>query len=87
MSDDPAGRHLGDLARGDARWQVYLETRHRAGPEARQQQMVEGRIHFVGIHSRRSTGWIFLEWSDAEVLARFNEFSPTELWKLVEGVV
>ena len=75
----PGGRHIGDLTRSDVHWQVYLETRP-------QGQLVNGRVHFVSTGTMRTTGWIFLEWSDADTLNRFNEFSPVELWKLLESL-
>lgn len=75
----PNGRHLGDLTRSDTSWQVYLETRP-------QGQLVSGRVHFVSAGAHRSTGWIFLEASDSDTLNRFNEFSPVELWKLLESL-
>ena len=75
----PHARHLGDLARSDARWSVYLETAPRV-------DAVVGRIHFLDDTRRRSTGWIFVEWSEKAVYDRFNEFSPTELWKILESL-
>lgn len=74
-----AGRHLGDLTRSGITWQVHLESRP-------QGQLTAGRIHFVAPHTARATGWIFLEWSEQDVLYRFNEFSPIELWKLLESL-
>lgn len=73
------GRHLGDLTRAGITWQVHLETRA-------QGQLTAGRIQFVAPHATRTTGWIFLEWSEQDVLYRFNEFSPVELWKLLESL-
>jgi hypothetical protein len=87
-SPEPPARHLGDLARGDQRWQVYLETRpvdpSPAGPPKR--SPVAGRLHFVAHDRVRRTAWIFLEWSDAELMARFQEFSASELWRMVESL-
>ena len=79
ISDAQVGRHLGELARSGTTWQVYLETR----PEGR---LVSGRIHFVAPQQTRSTAWIFLEWTEQETLNRFNEFSPIELWKILESL-
>lgn len=79
LPDAPAARHLGDLARADERWQVYLETRT-------QGRTVSGRVHFVQAEQRRSSAWILLEWSEQEVMNRFNEFSAVELWRLVESL-
>lgn len=73
------GRHLGDLTRGEETWQVRLETRNHG-------QLVAGRVHFNGPRTTRVTSWIFLEWSEQDVIARFNEFSPVELWKLLESL-
>jgi hypothetical protein len=79
LPEAPAARHLGDLARSDERWQVYLETRA-------QGRTVAGRVHFVQAEQTRSSAWILLEWSEQEVQARFNEFSAVELWRLVESL-
>ncbi|MDZ4674251.1 MAG: hypothetical protein SGI84_07345 [Gemmatimonadota bacterium] len=74
-----AGRHLGDLTRTGTTWQVHVETRP-------QGQLTAGRVHFVSPQASRATGWIFLEWTEQDVLHRFNEFSPIELWKLLESL-
>jgi hypothetical protein len=70
---------MGDLARGESRWSVYLETATQAGN-------ARGRVHFVSGARHRITGWIFLEWSEQAVQDRFSEFSPAELWKLLESL-
>jgi hypothetical protein len=79
LPEHPGARHLGDLARGESAWRVYLETRP-GDPVAR------ARIHFVSTDATRSTGWIFVEPSDQDLVRRFNEFSPVELWKLLESL-
>jgi len=80
LPDYPGARHLGDLARGEAAWRVYLETH----PDP---QPARGRIHFVsGDGEARSTGWIFVEPSDQDLLRRFQDFSAVELWKLLESL-
>ena len=80
LPDHPGARHLGDLARGEAAWRVYLETHPDAHP-------TRGRIHFVsGDGEARSTGWIFVEPSDQDLLRRFQDFSAVELWKLLESL-
>lgn len=79
LPEAPAAHHLGDLARSDRRWNVYLETRSAGGA-------VAGRLHFVEGEVRRSTTWIFLESSEADILSRFGDFSPVELWRLVESL-
>jgi hypothetical protein len=80
LPDHPGSRHLGDLNRGEVSWRVFLETR----PD----QPVRGRIHFVSSNGEttRSTGWIFVEPTDQELMRRFQEFSPVELWKLLESL-
>jgi len=35
---------------------------------------------------RRTTSWIFLEWSEREIQDRFGEFSAVELWHFVEAL-
>ena len=79
VPDAPTARYLGDLARSQVRWSVYLEAK----PEG---QIFAGRIHFVEGSRRRSTGWIFREWNEREIVERFNEFSPVELWKILESL-
>jgi hypothetical protein len=75
----PGTRHLGDLARGETAWRVYLEAPHGGPP-------VRGRIHFVSSDATRSTGWIFVEPSEQELVRRFHDFSALELWKLLESL-
>jgi hypothetical protein len=79
LPEHPGARHLGDLARGDLSWRVYLET-NADQPPAR------ARVHFVSSESTRSTGWIFMEWTETDLLRRFNDFSAVELWKLLESL-
>ena len=79
IAEAPAARHLGDLARSQVRWSVYLETR-------RERDVMQGRLHFVEGSRRRTTGWIFREWAEQDIIDRFNEFSPIELWKMLESV-
>jgi hypothetical protein len=79
LPEHPAARHLGDLARGETSWRVYLESRAaESGTRA--------RIHFVSGDATRSTGWIFVEPTDQELLRRFQDFSAVELWKLLESL-
>ena len=79
LPDAPLARHLGDLGRADERWQVFLETRP-------QGETVAGRVHFLQGEQTRSSAWILLEWSEQDVLHRFNEFSAVELWRLLESL-
>lgn len=71
--------HMGDLARGGTNWSVHLETRQDGA-------IATGRVHFVASEVRRSSAWIFREWSVQDVKARFSEFSPLELWRLLESL-
>jgi hypothetical protein len=56
-----------------------LET-HPVGQPSR------GRIHFVSSDVTRSTGWIFVEPSEPDLVRRFQDFSAVELWKLLESL-
>jgi hypothetical protein len=75
----PVTHHLGDLARGGTTWQVHLEVVADMLP-------VKGRVHFVAEAEQRSTGWIFIEASEQDLLRRFHEFSALELWRLLESL-
>jgi hypothetical protein len=77
--ESPPGRHMGDLSRGGTNWRVFLETRPHG-------ELVRGRVHFASEEGLRSSTWIFLEWSEQEAANRFNEFSPIELWKILESL-
>jgi len=86
-ADAPLGRSLGELARGDARWTVYLETRPHPRGTGLRHNTLQGRLHFVDqAEVQRSTGWIFSEWSDTDIVNRFNEFSAAELWLLLDSL-
>ncbi|MBM4187118.1 MAG: hypothetical protein FJ206_07380 [Gemmatimonadetes bacterium] len=71
--------HLGELARGGVAWQVHLEIATDTKPP-------KGRVHFVAESEQRSTGWIFIEASEADLLRRFHEFSALELWRVLESL-
>lgn len=75
----PGARHLGDLARGGVCWRVFLET-------AAAEHPVRGRVHFVSPGTTRTTGWIFVEWTEQDLVKRFHDFSAIELWKLLESL-
>ncbi len=74
-------RQMGELARGESRWDVLLET-------ADDQEMgaLRGRIHFISGTVHRLSGWVFLEWSEKDVHTRFAEFSAQELWNLLDSL-
>lgn len=74
-------RQMGELVRGEARWDVLLESVRDASVDA-----MRGRIHFVAGNTHRLSGWIFLEWSEKEMQERFTEFSAQELWNLLESL-
>jgi hypothetical protein len=76
-------KHMGELKRGDERWEVFLEIQ--PDPEVGA-GAVRGRLHFVSAERRRTTSWIFLEWSEREVQDRFGEFSAVELWHFVAAL-
>jgi len=73
-------RHMGQLARGDAVWEVYLEL------QAEELGVVRGRVHFVQGERHRESAWIFLDRTDRDVQSRFNEFGANELWQLLEAL-
>jgi hypothetical protein len=74
-------RQMGELVRGDVRWDVVLEV-------ARDESIggLRGRIHFVAGSRHRLSGWIFLEWAAKDIEARFAEFSAQELWNLLNSL-
>ncbi len=74
-------RQMGELARGDDRWDVLLES-------VRDDEVngLRGRIHFVSGNTHRLSGWIFLEWAERDVDSRFGEFSAHELWSLLDSL-
>ncbi len=77
----PGATLLGELVRGGARWDVYLET-----APAEDGPLVRGRLHFAQAERRRASAWIFLERGEREVAARVGEFSSIELWALLESL-
>ena len=74
-------KHMGELKRGDERWDVYMEMQRDGEVGA-----VRGRLHFVNGERRRTTSWIFLELSEREVQDRFGDFSAVELWRFLEAL-
>ncbi len=72
---------MGELARGNDRWDVLLES-------VRDDEVdgLRGRIHFVSGNTHHLSGWIFLEWSEREIESRFGEFSAQELWSLLDSL-
>lgn len=72
---------MGELKRGPSRWDVYLELE----PD-RELEAVRGRIHFVGEGIRKTTGWVFLERQERDIVERFGEFSAVELLQFVESI-
>lgn len=78
---DIKARQMGELARGDSRWDVVLETTRDTSVG-----VFRGRIHFISGNMHRLSGWIFLEWVEKEVEERFGEFSAQELWNLLDSL-
>ncbi|HEX4601213.1 MAG TPA: hypothetical protein VH116_07460 [Gemmatimonadales bacterium] len=76
-------KHMGELKRGDERWEVFIEMQPDADVGA---GAVRGRLHFVNGERHRTTSWIFLELSEREVQERFAEFSAVELWHFVAAL-
>ena len=74
-------RQMGELMRGDNRWDVLLESVLDPSVNA-----VRGRIHYISGNAHRLSGWIFLEWSEGDVDTRFAEFSAQELWTLLDSL-
>ena len=74
-------RQMGELQRGEARWDVLLETVRDPSVDG-----LRGRIHFVSGNRHRLSGWIFLEWAEKDIEARFGEFSAQELWNLLHSL-
>ena len=77
--DLTSAAHMGDLARGGTTWSVYLETRQEGTTAL-------GRVHFTAGEVRRSSAWIFREWTVPDVKMRFADFSALELWRLLESL-
>jgi hypothetical protein len=74
-------RQMGELARGESRWDVLLETVPDPSVDA-----IRGRIHFISGNTHRLSGWIFLEWAEKDIDTRFAEFSAQELWNLLDSL-
>ena len=74
-------RQMGELSRGDDRWDVVLESAKDPDVDA-----LRGRIHFVSGNEHRWSAWIFLELTAQEVESRFGEFSAQELWNLLDSM-
>ncbi|HEX9693095.1 MAG TPA: hypothetical protein VGA22_13455 [Gemmatimonadales bacterium] len=74
-------RLMGELQRGESRWDVLLESAPDTDVNA-----VRGRIHFVSGTIHRLSSWIFLEFSDKDLETRFAEFSAQDLWTLLNSL-
>lgn len=72
---------MGELQRGESRWDVLLESAPDTDVSA-----VRGRIHFVSGTIHRLSSWIFLEFSDKDLETRFAEFSAQDLWTLLNSL-
>ena len=80
---DIKARQMGDLTRGESRWDVLLETA--PDPEV---GSIRGRIHFISGNTHRLSAWIFLEWDERDIDTRFAEFaaSAQQLWELLDSL-
>ena len=79
---DIKARPMGELEIGEDRWDVLLETA--LDP---MDGVIRGRIHFIAGTTHRLSGWMFLEWDEREVEARFREFSSgRNLWDLLKSL-
>jgi len=74
-------KHMGELKRGDQRWDVFVEMQPDGDLRA-----VRGRVHFVSADRHRVTSWIFLEPTERDIQDRFGEFSAIELWHFVAAL-
>jgi hypothetical protein len=75
-------RQMGELEVGEVRWEVLLETARDHGDG-----VLRGRIHFISGNNHRLSGWMFLEWDEPDVEARFREFSSgRNLWDLLKSL-
>ena len=74
-------KHMGELKRGDERWDVFVETQLDGEVGA-----VRGRLHFVSGEQHRMTTWILLELTEREIQERFGEFSAIELWHFLAAL-
>jgi hypothetical protein len=74
--------HMGQLKRADTNWDVFIEL----VADGVDKQLRRGRVHFVAGERHRESAWIFVERSDRDIIDRFNEFSPIELWSLLESL-
>jgi len=74
--------HMGQLRRGEARWEVFIEIQ----ADTTDKKVRRGRVHYVAGERHRESTWIFVELTDRDVLERFNEFSDIELWSLLESL-
>jgi hypothetical protein len=79
-------KHMGELRRGEQRWDVYLETQADAGALGAAGGGVRGRLHFVSQGRHKVTTWIFLELDEREIHDRFGEFSAVELWHFLQSL-
>ena len=76
-------RAMGDLTRGESRWDVLLETAQ--DPDV---GGIRGRIHYISGNTHRLSAWIFLEWDERDIDTRFAEFaaSAQQLWELLDSL-
>lgn len=80
---DIKARHMGNLTRGESHWDVLLETALDPAVGG-----IRGRIHYISGNTHRLSAWIFLEWDERDIDARFAEFaaSAQQLWELLDSL-
>jgi hypothetical protein len=70
MAPGEYGKHMGELKRGEQRWDVYPK----GSPIPRSEPCAAAS--FCQRAASKTTGWIFLERQEKEIHERFEEFSP-----------
>ena len=80
---DIKARQMGNLTRGESRWDVLLETALDPAVGG-----IRGRIHYISGETHRLSAWIFLEWDERDIDSRFGEFaaSAQQLWDLLDSL-
>ncbi len=69
------------LARGRATWDVYLEAEPHPDIGA-----IRGRLHFLCDDRHHVSTWIFLEWTEKEVVDRARRFTTGELTAFLDAL-
>lgn len=78
----PAALPLRRLARGGVEWEVLLQAEPH--PEI---PAIRGRLHYLHDERRYATAWIFLEWTEKEVVDRARRFNPADLSSFLDALI